>query len=214
MINLYILELNNNFDNSYFDRYSFLLSDERLQKCHSMKFDICKKITMFSELLIRKVSSTMLGIRPIDITIDIALYGKPTIKNDKSFNFNISHTKNIIIMGVSNSEIGVDIEKNIEYDFGIIEKCFTKNESIFISNHKSKSEAFYEIWTRKESYLKYRGIGLSLPLISFDTTMLPINNMLKTININDYIISICSSNIGDINIIHVHENKVVDVKQF
>lgn len=74
---------------------------------------------------------------------------KPRFQSDNVF-FNLSHKDDIIMLGISHSEIGVDIEhiKDIEY---------SKIKFIDAEN----LEDFFYKWTQRESYLKYTGKGLS-----------------------------------------------------
>jgi 4'-phosphopantetheinyl transferase len=64
-------------------------------------------------------------------------------------------------------KIGVDIELLKDIDFGVFRNCLSASEEIYINSGKGmkqRFENFYEIWTRKEAYLKALGIGMQKPL--------------------------------------------------
>ena len=103
-------------------------------------------------------------------------YGKPSVSNYPDIHFNISYSENYVVCAVSDSPIGIDIEAIRPRSMKIAERFFTKNEysyivgiqPIDIQQHKIRElYRFYEIWTKKESYLKLLGKGLSVPLSSF-----------------------------------------------
>lgn len=85
--------------------------------------------------------------------------GKPFLKNITA-EFNISHTKDFLLLAIGDAPLGVDIEaikpnRPIEK---IAEKYFSKAE---IQAVKEKgTSAFYKFWTKKESYGKFTGKGL------------------------------------------------------
>jgi len=66
-------------------------------------------------------------------------------------------------------------------------------------------QRFYEVWTKKESYAKYVGKGLSIPLKTFDVIDDSIKENFSIFNINGYIISICKNDINPINSCHLNE---------
>ncbi len=120
-------------------------------------------------------------------------HGKPQIDGCV---FSISHSKNVLCVALScnkqkNSDtntflidecaladsIGVDIESVFDKDFDrckkIAETKFFESENTLLSQCKTKSEyinLFCDMWTKKESYCKYTGIGLK-DAIGFDTTV-------------------------------------------
>ncbi len=69
--------------------------------------------------------------------------GKPYFKNKKYF-FNYSHSKNYILIGISKTEIGVDIEEERNISDNISKK--------YLNDVDKKNRLKY--WVIKESYVK------------------------------------------------------------
>lgn len=91
--------------------------------------------------------------------------GKPALENDAIF-FNVSHSRDQLVIAVADTEVGVDIEC---YDRTISERlrrhCLTEQE--LAQTPPDDAHAFIRIWTAKESYLKLYGSGLRQPMRSF-----------------------------------------------
>lgn len=74
-------------------------------------------------------------------------------------------------------EVGVDIER-IRPDFAdekIARRFFSVSEVACLARlpAQARVEAFFNCWTRKEAFIKAKGMGLSLPLDQFDVTLEP-----------------------------------------
>ncbi len=82
-------------------------------------------------------------------------YGKPCFA-DYKIKFSISHTKGAVACSISESEIGIDIEKISEIRENIL-KLYTKREMDQILTPAD----FYTLWTLKESAIKMTGKGIS-----------------------------------------------------
>ncbi|MCX2829638.1 4'-phosphopantetheinyl transferase superfamily protein [Bacillus pseudomycoides] len=144
--------------------------------------------TMVGEILIRSIVAERLGIKQKQIKFKKNKYGKPYLEGYSNFNFNISHSGNLVVCALDEKPIGIDIEqvKNIEYK-DVVKSFFSENEKNYVFNGDISLELdkFYEIWTLKESYLKCIGQGLSVPLNSFS---IELNNMedIKVISYSEY----------------------------
>lgn len=116
--------------------------------------------------------------------------GKPELSNIKDVNFSISHTKDLFVCGVQDKELGLDIE-----DMKLKEKReFSRYESIAKRFFEVEEQAyvqakglsgFFEIWTRKEAYIKAKATGISEGLNSFSV----IENMCFKSKLGDYLLS-------------------------
>ena len=175
-----------------------LISNERQDKVKNSRFDIDRKLSLCSELLIRYQACKELNILNKEIVFLKNKNGKPFLMNYSEFQFNISHTRNAIVVAFSNNEIGVDIESIKPIDIVIANRFFTPSEQGYIVLHDNPDYAFYEVWTKKEAYIKYIGTGLSTPLNSFDVLDNQIKSTLQTFATETYIISTCCNDFFDI----------------
>lgn len=151
-IQLFYLPIQNDRCNSNFDdlmQFVSLTKRERIRKFH---FSIDKKLSLYAELLVRIIACQSLQIKNKNIEFSVNEFGKPYLKDNLSnFHFNLSHTKNAVVVAVSNQEIGVDIEKITEANLEIALRFFTKLEYNYIDKLPDKrNERFYEVWTKKK----------------------------------------------------------------
>ena len=102
--------------------------------------------------------------------------GKPFFENGPYFN--ISHSGKYIVMAVSDKEVGVDIEENVEKNMSSLIRIFNEAEAKMIKEHAD----FYYLWCAKESLIKC--IGGSISHVK-EIPGLPLNG-LKTFKGKDY----------------------------
>ncbi|MBE7049455.1 MAG: 4'-phosphopantetheinyl transferase superfamily protein [Ruminococcaceae bacterium] len=88
--------------------------------------------------------------------------GKPYVENENVY-FSLSHSGNMVLCGVSDFPIGVDIQEMTDYNPPVAKRFFKQNEQRAISaaeNSEDKKNMFFRIWTLKEAYAKMTGEGL------------------------------------------------------
>lgn len=191
MIKIYFFKIfNNNFTEDDYKIYN-TLSIERKNKIDKRNTDINKKICLYSDIILRHFLCKETHLKNSDLLFLKNEFGKPYLSNFTNIKYNISHTKDALLIGISDKEIGVDIEKKRNINIRIAKRFFTENEYKYILE-KNSSNRFLEVWTRKEAYAKFVGKGLSIGLNSFDTIKRSYLNKIHTIYLSDYIISICA----------------------
>lgn len=163
------------------DSFKWTLNDENLlqyvsykrqRKIHSFYFSSDKRHSLYAALLtVMEISLTL--NQPISSLIfDIDKNHKPYLKNVENLHFNLSHTKGAVLLGISSAPIGVDIELNRDPAFDIMEHYFHEDEVHYVtsvSSEQIRSNFFFNVWTRKEAFIKYTGNGLSDNLKEINT---------------------------------------------
>ncbi len=185
------LKENNNIHGfQSYEKYLCLISPEKQNKILRYRSDTDKKLLLLSDLFIRYLICNILKLNNHDLSFSENRFGKPFLMNDLNFHYNITHTKAAIAVAVSKNPIGIDIEKITDAKLYIAEKFFHRNERDYIlHNPQKKDQYFYEIWTKKEAYIKWQGKGLHSPLSSFDVMSANIMEKFTSMIIHDYIIS-------------------------
>src|SRR5690606_1034606 len=95
--------------------------------------------------------------------------------------FNLSHSFDQVIYALClDAPIGVDIEKiKPTFNMAIARRYFSEQEITYleVSEDGSKNERFYQIWSRKEAFVKAIGDASSIPIQSIS---IPCDTVLKT----------------------------------
>lgn len=107
-----------------------------------------------------------------DYTLERHKAGKPGVRGREDFHFNISHAGSWVVLAFGDSPVGVDVEvprgKIPIQRFAA--RFFAPEEQKFVAEN---AERFLQVWTGKESYLKYLGCGIDRKLSSFSVFSLP-----------------------------------------
>jgi 4'-phosphopantetheinyl transferase len=82
----------------------------------------------------------------------------------KGPHFNISHSEDCAAVAVASTAVGIDAESLRAAPMEVSHRVFTKAERDWIMHAENRDQAFFHLWTRKESYIKMTGDGLYVPL--------------------------------------------------
>ena len=187
---IYFVELDEKIKFLKYEPLLGLLSAEKRDRILKFHFDIDKKLGVVSDLLVRYLACVYLDVDNSELRFATNEYGKPFLEGKKDFHYNVSHTRNAVVVAVSNNSIGVDVEKIREYDSGIVKRFFCHKEQNYIkTSAETAKRNFFEIWTKKESYIKWKGKGLLIPLNSFDVLDDRLPCFFETFERGSYIIS-------------------------
>lgn len=98
------------------------------------------------------------------------LRGKPYLKDYPDVHFSLSHSGNMAVLAISDSEVGIDVQERRGYQEKVVKRFYHESEIAVIeaiSDPAEKANCFYKMWTGKEAYIKYTGKGMGQDLQSF-----------------------------------------------
>ena len=162
-INVYAVKLGNKIAEPVFCRLlGFVAKAKKERILKFVRREDAERV-LLSELLIRHLIITKLGIRNHEISFGFNEYGKPFLNNERRFHFNISHAGEWVVCAIDREPLGIDIEPIESVDFSIAEHFFSKTEYrwLMAKEEPERLFSFFDLWTLKESYLKATGKGLS-----------------------------------------------------
>lgn len=160
----------NEFDERYYLQLSPFVDSEKMNQISKFLRKEDRYRSLAGQILVRYIIINNLRIENNHIIFKKNQFGKPYLDNYKDFKFNISHGGHWAVCGADYSEIGIDVQEVIKNPDSIASKCLTERE--FLEYNKlspnKRIEMFHTAWTMKESYIKYKGKGLSIPMNKFE----------------------------------------------
>jgi 4'-phosphopantetheinyl transferase len=154
--------------------YKSRLTDEERQRADRFHFPEDRARFTLGRAALRILLMRYSGLA--DISLALNEYGKPFLAQPgTSLQFNVAHSGDLVLLGFTRGRsIGVDVER-LRPDFAtteIADRFFAPDEAAIVAAlpEPERARGFFNCWTRKEAYIKARGLGLSLPLHSFSVT--------------------------------------------
>lgn len=119
--------------------------------------------------LLRQILADCVQADPAGLRFERTAQGKPFLK-DHGLEFNLSHSRDRLLVAVTAGRaVGVDIEfrrsgLNME---SIVSRWFAPEEQAFFQGLENPEAGFFDIWAKKEAYVKALGTGIYNELNSF-----------------------------------------------
>ncbi len=156
-------------------RYHAIMSPEEAVKQKRFHFERHRHQYLITRAIIRTQLSRYAPVAPADWVFETNEYGRPHIApvhDVPPLHFNLSHTDGLIACAiVLGREVGVDVEDVARGGdlVSVADRFFSPSEvrDLHQLPESRHMDRFFDYWTLKESYIKARGMGLSIPLEQF-----------------------------------------------
>ncbi len=124
----------------------------------------------------RKLLRYLLGayLQCPDGQIEKTDQGKPFLPEFPAFHFNITHSKELIMIALSQGPVGVDLERVRKLNvLPIAKRFFSPEELLFLEeeDQEQNQQTFFKLWTAKEAALKANGGGIAFGMKNNLATM-------------------------------------------
>lgn len=156
-----------------------LLATEERQRAARFYFPADQRRYTVGRGVLRLLLGYYLQVAPTAVNFTYNPYGKPQLvatDTTPPLYFNLSHSGEVALYAFAlQRPVGIDIER-MKADLAwrdLARHVFSPYEHQVLERVPAAEQlaAFYRGWTRKEAYIKARGMGLSLALDQFDVTM-------------------------------------------
>jgi 4'-phosphopantetheinyl transferase len=167
-------------DDQRLDELRKLLTPDEVIQERGFHFADDRKRYLVTRAMVRTILSRYVPIAPGRWKFSTNSYGRPRIAEEiaigqpsaRDLVFNISHTRGLIALAIARGrDLGVDVENAAArcVSLDVARAYFSPDEvdDLFRTPSDLQQDRFFEYWTFKESYIKARGMGLSLPLDRF-----------------------------------------------
>ena len=158
---------------------SFLSNDER-ERARRFHFEQHRNHYVAGRGWLRELLGHYLDTSPEQVQFQYGRHGKPLLSahNSNALHFNLAHSDGIALAGVTRAgPLGLDIERIqvLEDMAELVKLFFSPRENSMFQELELQQQlvAFFNLWTRKEAFLKATGEGISQYLKQVEVTFLP-----------------------------------------
>lgn len=141
------------------------LSPHRREKVLRARRDQDRRLSLGAGAVL-DIALASAGLREREVRLDWNSHGKPCLADHPELRFNLSHSGRFSVCALSDQEVGVDVEEAGEVREELIRRVCTERELAAMAglDPEHRQDRFFQLWTAKESFLKYLGTGLGRPV--------------------------------------------------
>ena len=157
-----------------------VLSPDELERARKFHFEVHRARFIAGRGLLRLILGQYLQADPAGLSFTYGSAGKPAFQGSDHglLHFNLAHTESLASLGITRlGPLGVDLERVRQLDnFEELVGCFFSVREAAAFARLSPSQqagAFFNLWTRKEAWLKATGEGIAHRLDKVEVTFLP-----------------------------------------
>jgi 4'-phosphopantetheinyl transferase len=144
-----------------------LLAPEERWVALGYRFAKDRREFVVTRALLRQILARYTGRATADLCFDFNSSGKPVLRGAQSLHFSVSHSRDLALLAIAQSQVGIDVEysRTIAFRQGVIEQCLARPERSHLQAlpPKARAAALHRCWTQKEAVLKALGAGLLYP---------------------------------------------------
>ncbi|MFZ5528974.1 MAG: 4'-phosphopantetheinyl transferase family protein [Pseudomonadota bacterium] len=153
--------------------YEALITPDERQRMLAFRFEKDQRQYLAARALVRTTLSLQAGIPPAEWRFGATARGKPFIEGPAGptpLHFNLAHTHGLVVCAVStaHARLGVDVESidRRTAALDIADSHFSPAERAWLRGVPAGQlhQAFMQLWTLKEAWIKATGEGLSAEL--------------------------------------------------
>jgi 4'-phosphopantetheinyl transferase len=157
------------------------LSSDEWERASRFRFETHRHRFVSGRGILRGVLAYYVGVEPENLRFLQGAHGKPELAPEfalSRIHFNLSHSEDLALIAVTrNARVGVDVERTrpLEDAGELVARFFSARENAAFQSlpPEIKPTAFYNLWTRKEAWLKATGEGIGHLLNRVEVTFLP-----------------------------------------
>jgi len=146
-------------DKNWQELLPYLTGDER-EKVLRYRFDEDKIRSLTGVCLIRSAAAERFPGETVSIMKTDK--GKPYLSGRTGYEFNLSHSGDLIVLAVDELPVGIDVEQIKDKNWEIFHRYLTDEEMSMIRGSDDPPAVFFEVWTVREAFSKEEGQGLSI----------------------------------------------------
>jgi 4'-phosphopantetheinyl transferase len=147
--------------------YEGLLAPEEERRYRAYKVASARRQFLITRALVRSALSAHGTLLPQDWRFRTNAHGRPEIEGECELRFNASNAEELVVCAVTRgADVGIDVEprRRSATLSGLASRVFSadEQEAIAALPEAARDDRALTLWTVKESYLKARGVGLSV----------------------------------------------------